>query len=125
MKKDINELSREINDFMLTRLTSIKTKEAFEQLVAKVQIAGKELDSKLTVVYNNGKYDKDVYININKYLWMQEKFNNYNYAKAQKSLKSACSDYSLSLGKETFISIDKYLLNEFVSIHPDYFEVAK
>jgi hypothetical protein len=125
MKKDINELSREINDFMLAKLSGIKTKEAFDQLVEKVQKAGKELDSKLIGYYNNAKYDKDIYTNINKYLWMQEKFNNYNYAKAQKSLKSVCSEYSLSLGKETCVSIDKYLLNEFVSIHPDYFEESK
>jgi len=125
MKKDINELSREINDFMLENLSNIKTKDAYDNLVVKVKKAGKELDSKLAGVYNNAKYDKDVYININKYLWMQEKFNNYNYAKGQKILKSICSEHSQALDKDTCIGIDKYFLNEFANKHPDYFEEGK
>jgi len=122
MKKDINELSREINDFMLDKLSQIKTKDALEHLLENVQKEGKELDLKLSGFYNNAKYDKDVYQNINKYLWMQEKFNNYNYAKAQKSLKSVCSDHSHILNKEISAGIDKYLLNTFASMHPEYFE---
>ena len=125
MKKDINELSREINDFMLENLSKIKNKEAYDNLVVKVKKAGIELDSKLAGVYNNAKYDKDVYVNINKYLWMQEKFNNYNYAKGQKILKSICSEHSQALDKDTCIGIDKYFLNEFANKHPDYFEEGK
>jgi hypothetical protein len=125
MKKDINELSREINDFMFENLSKVKTKEAYDHLIEKVKKAGKELDSKLNGAYNNAKYDKDVYVNINKYLWMQEKFNNYNYAKGQKILKSICSEHSQSLDKDTCIGIDKYFLNEFANAHPDYFEESK
>lgn len=122
MKKDINELSREINDFMLDKLSQVKTKDALEYLIEHVQKEEKELDSKLTGFYNNAKYDKDVYQNINKYLWMQEKYNNYNYAKAQKSLKSVCSEHNHILNKEISNGIDKYLLNQFARLHPDYFE---
>ena len=101
MKKDINELSREINDFMLDNLSKVNSKEAYDVLLDKVRKSNNDLDSKLTGVYNNAKYDKDVYVNINKYLWMQEKFNNYSYAKGQKILKSICSQHSTSLDKDT------------------------
>ena len=37
MKKDINELSREINDFMLDKLSQVKTKDALEYLIEHVQ----------------------------------------------------------------------------------------
>jgi hypothetical protein len=122
MKKDINALSREINDFMLDELSKIKTRKALEQLFENIQKEGKELDSRLIGFYNNAKYDKDVYTNINKYLWMQEKFNNYSYAKSQKSLKSVCAENNQLLNKETSVGIDKYLLNRFASLHSDYFE---